>query len=99
MKIRQVAATIILTTFVMAGSLDAQDKKTSITARQVVERIQANVTCPWSQQTNDTFKALIILGHANSEEAGMKYCGTWLRRLVTEVPIKFIPAGDPFWKP
>jgi hypothetical protein len=44
-------------------------------------------------------KALIILGHANSEEAGMKYCGTWLKQFVTKVPIKFIPAGDPFWKP
>ena len=43
-------------------------------------------------------KAMIVLGHANSEEAGMEYCGKWLRQFVTEVPIKFIPAGDPFWR-
>jgi putative NIF3 family GTP cyclohydrolase 1 type 2 len=44
-------------------------------------------------------KALIILGHAISEEAGMKYCAEWLREFVTEVPVQFIPAGDPFWTP
>jgi putative NIF3 family GTP cyclohydrolase 1 type 2 len=44
-------------------------------------------------------KAMIILGHAISEEAGMKYCGQWLEAFVKEVPIKFVPAGDPFWTP
>lgn len=42
-------------------------------------------------------KGLIVLGHADSEEAGMKYCADWLSEFVTEVPIKFIPAGNPFW--
>jgi len=44
-------------------------------------------------------KAVIILGHAISEEAGMKYCGQWLKAFVKEVPVKFVPAGDPFWTP
>jgi putative NIF3 family GTP cyclohydrolase 1 type 2 len=44
-------------------------------------------------------KALIILGHCNSEEAGMKHCTEWLKTFVKGVPIKFIPAGDPFWTP
>ena len=44
-------------------------------------------------------KALIILGHCNSEEAGMKYCSEWLKTFVKGVPITFIPAGDPFWTP
>jgi putative NIF3 family GTP cyclohydrolase 1 type 2 len=44
-------------------------------------------------------KALILIGHANSEEAGMDYCAKWLRGFITEVPIEFIPAGDPFWSP
>lgn len=44
-------------------------------------------------------KALILLGHSISEEAGMKYCGEWLKSFVNDVPIKFIPAGDPFWTP
>lgn len=41
-------------------------------------------------------KAMIILGHAVSEEAGMAYCASWLKTFVDEVPIHFIPAGDPF---
>jgi len=44
-------------------------------------------------------KALIILGHCNSEEAGMKYCSEWLKSFIKEVPIRFIPADDPFWTP
>jgi putative NIF3 family GTP cyclohydrolase 1 type 2 len=44
-------------------------------------------------------KALIILGHCNSEEAGMKYCSEWLKSFIEEVPIKFIPASEPFWTP
>ena len=44
-------------------------------------------------------KALILLGHANSEEAGMAYCAEWLKTFIAEVPIEFVPAGDPFWTP
>jgi putative NIF3 family GTP cyclohydrolase 1 type 2 len=44
-------------------------------------------------------KALILLGHANSEEAGMENCADWLKGFITEVPVQFIPAGDPFWSP
>jgi putative NIF3 family GTP cyclohydrolase 1 type 2 len=44
-------------------------------------------------------KALILLGHANSEEAGMAHCAEWLRGFVREVPVRFVPAGDPFWSP
>lgn len=41
-------------------------------------------------------KAMIILGHTVSEEAGMDYCATWLRTFIPELPVHFIPAGDPF---
>lgn len=44
-------------------------------------------------------KALIILGHARSEEAGMENCAQWLKGLVPGVPVEFIPAGEPFWTP
>jgi putative NIF3 family GTP cyclohydrolase 1 type 2 len=44
-------------------------------------------------------KALILLGHCISEEAGMKHCSEWLKSFIKEVPIKFIPADDPFWTP
>ena len=44
-------------------------------------------------------KGLIALGHAISEEPGMKECAAWLKTFVTEVPIEFVPAGEPFWTP
>lgn len=44
-------------------------------------------------------KSLIILGHIPSEQAGMEECTSWLKTFVTEVPIQFIPAREPFWSP
>jgi len=41
-------------------------------------------------------KAMIILGHTVSEEAGMEYCATWMRSFIKEVPVHFVAAGDPF---
>jgi putative NIF3 family GTP cyclohydrolase 1 type 2 len=41
-------------------------------------------------------KALIILGHVPSEEAGMEECARWLMTFVTEVPVEFIPSGLPY---
>ena len=41
----------------------------------------------------------ILLGHANSEEAGMEYCARSLKTFITEVAIEFLPAGDPFGTP
>jgi len=42
-------------------------------------------------------KAVILLGHVVSEEAGMEYCARWLKTFISSVPIEFIPAGEPFW--
>ncbi|HZO52648.1 MAG TPA: Nif3-like dinuclear metal center hexameric protein [Bryobacteraceae bacterium] len=44
-------------------------------------------------------KALIILGHAISEENGMNECARWLRTILPNVPVQFVPAGEPFWTP
>ncbi|MGA8030458.1 MAG: Nif3-like dinuclear metal center hexameric protein [Bryobacteraceae bacterium] len=44
-------------------------------------------------------KALIILGHIPSEQAGMEECARWLKTFITEAPIEFIPASEPFWMP
>ena len=44
-------------------------------------------------------KALIIMGHADSEDPGMKYCASWLSNFIHEVPVKHIPAGNPLWSP
>jgi len=44
-------------------------------------------------------KALIVLGHIPSEQAGMQECATWLKTFITEVPVEFIPTSEPFWFP
>jgi putative NIF3 family GTP cyclohydrolase 1 type 2 len=41
-------------------------------------------------------KALILLGHEISEEAGMDECARWLRTIFPRMPISFIPADEPF---
>ena len=41
-------------------------------------------------------KGLIVLGHANSEEAGMAYLVEWLRPLLPGVQITHVPVGDAF---
>ena len=41
--------------------------------------------------------ALIVMGHADSEEPGMNYVADWLKPLIPEVPVQFIPAGNPLW--
>lgn len=41
-------------------------------------------------------KALIVVGHANSEESGMLYLVDWLNPLLPGIPITHIPANDPF---
>jgi putative NIF3 family GTP cyclohydrolase 1 type 2 len=42
-------------------------------------------------------KALVILGHIPSEQAGMEDCARWLKSFVTEVPVEFIATVEPFW--
>lgn len=41
-------------------------------------------------------RAMIILGHDRSEEAGMKHIIPWLQPLAPEIPIIFLESGDPF---
>ena len=44
-------------------------------------------------------KALIVLGHDASEQGGMEECARWLEGFVTDVPVRFVAATDPFRKP
>ena len=41
-------------------------------------------------------KGVIVLGHMLSEDFGMKEVGDWLRGFLTDVPIDWIAAGEPF---
>ena len=42
-------------------------------------------------------KAIIFLGHINSEEAGMDYCCTWLKSFIHDIPVYFVESGSSFW--
>ena len=44
-------------------------------------------------------KGLILVGRVVSEEPGMAVCADWLKTLVTEVPVRHLSAGDPYWRP
>lgn len=44
-------------------------------------------------------KGLILVGRVVSDEPGMARCARWLQDLVTEVPVRHIAAGDPYWRP
>jgi putative NIF3 family GTP cyclohydrolase 1 type 2 len=44
-------------------------------------------------------KALIVIGHVPSEQAGMEECAHWLKTFVKDVPIEFVATKQPFWTP
>ncbi len=42
-------------------------------------------------------KAIIFLGHINSEEAGMNFCADWLKGFINDIPVHFVESGPSFW--
>lgn len=44
-------------------------------------------------------KALIVVGHVLSEQGGAMFAAEWMKGFVTEVPVKFVAAPEPFWLP
>jgi putative NIF3 family GTP cyclohydrolase 1 type 2 len=42
-------------------------------------------------------KALIVIGHIPSEQAGMEECTRWLKTFEKDVPVEFVAAKQPFW--
>lgn len=44
-------------------------------------------------------RALVTIGRVVSEEPGMRACAEWVRGVVRDVPVRFIPVGDPYWRP
>jgi hypothetical protein len=43
-------------------------------------------------------RALVTVGRVASEDPGMRKCAEWLKTLVTEVPARWITAGDLYWR-
>jgi len=44
-------------------------------------------------------KGFISIGRVVNEAPGMQVCADWLKTIVPEVPVRFISAGDPYWRP
>ena len=44
-------------------------------------------------------KGLILVGRSLSEDPGMNVCAGWLKTIVSDAPVRWIPAGDPYWRP
>lgn len=44
-------------------------------------------------------KGLILIGRTLSEDAGMKVCAQWLETIVSEMPCRWMPVSDPYWRP
>jgi len=42
-------------------------------------------------------KGVIMLGHVISEQAGMEDFGNWIKTFLPDVPVKFVPAEEPYW--
>ena len=55
-------------------------------------------TCEYVRDANACGRpaALVSVGHATSEEPGMRWVAEWLRERVPAVAITHVPAGDPF---
>ena len=44
-------------------------------------------------------KGLVMLGRIVSEDPGMNVCAAWLKTVVPDLPARWLPAGDPYWRP
>ena len=72
-------------------------------SRPDVELIVCGETREWElveyvqdQVASGAKKALIVINHVVSEQAGMRYCAEWLKPLVPEVPVEFMASEEPF---
>ncbi|MEO7271162.1 MAG: hypothetical protein ABIX28_09480 [Vicinamibacterales bacterium] len=44
-------------------------------------------------------KGFLSIGRVVNEAPGMQVCAEWLKTIVSEVPVRFVSAGDPYWRP
>jgi putative NIF3 family GTP cyclohydrolase 1 type 2 len=44
-------------------------------------------------------KGLITVGKVVSADPGMRACADWMKAFVNEVPVQWIAAGEPYWRP
>ena len=80
--------------------------QTTLTVLPDVDALIAGEIREWesSEYARDTMTegrnhAVILVGRTLSEYAGMKVCAQWLTAVVPEVQSRWIPIGDPYWRP
>ncbi|HZD33148.1 MAG TPA: Nif3-like dinuclear metal center hexameric protein [Candidatus Angelobacter sp.] len=90
---------------ILPGAAGLQ-KQVVILRRDDVEVLLAGESAEWEgveyardASSQGRHKALILMGHEVSEEAGMKVCAEELRPLFPNLPVIHIPAGQPLWSP
>jgi putative NIF3 family GTP cyclohydrolase 1 type 2 len=79
-------------------------RETHALERDDVEALLVGETREWETVeyaadavTQGRKKALIVMGHIPSEQAGMEECTRWLKGFVKDVPVEFVPAKEPWW--
>ena len=87
----------------LPGSVPIQ---TTLTVLPRVDALIAGEIREWesSEYARDTVaeglpRALILLGRTVSEDPGMKACAQWLETVVPDVRPRWMPVGDPYWRP
>ena len=63
------------------------------------QREWEGVEYAFDANTSGEQKGMILVGHWVSEDQGMRLCADWLKSFIPELPVQWIPAGDPFWRP
>ena len=88
---------------VLPGTVPIQ---AALTHLPLVDAIIAGEIREWesSEYARDTItagrdKALILIGRTLSEDPGMNVCAQWLETIVPEAPVRWLAAGDPYWRP
>ena len=86
------------------GAAGLQKQVTAL--RRDVEVLLAGEAAEWETveyvrdaSAQGRHKALILMGHEVSEEAGMKQCAEDLRPLFPNLPVIHVPTGQPMWSP
>ena len=79
-------------------------RETQALERDDVQVLLVGETLEWETveytadaRTQGRKKALIVIGHIPSEQAGMDECAHWLKGFLKDLPVEFVPAKPPFW--
>ncbi len=95
-----------VTNIAYAPGASGEQKQIRALERDDVEVLVAGESSEWEtvEYVRDAMlegrhKALILLGHATSEEIGMENCARWLKTVFPGLKVDYVPAGEPYWLP